>query len=125
MIEYTAEYNENVKPFLCKKITLGGESINTEITIHNKTELENLTNEVIYEHLNNLVLYIKNYLTPKLELTPYEQPLTTPWPLINWHELSHVNDEISDWHQFVYYRTEVLLEENHAESIEPTEETEE
>jgi len=123
MIEYTAEYNEDVKPFLCKKITLGGESINTEITIHNKTELENLTDEVIYEHLDNLVLYIKNYLTPKLELTSYRQPLTTPWPLINWHELSHVNDEISEWHQFVYYRTEVLLEENHAESIDPTEET--
>jgi hypothetical protein len=123
MIEYTAEYNEDVKPFLCKKITIGNESINTEITIHSKTELENLTDEVIYEHLHNLVLYIKDYLAPQLEVTPYKQSITTPWPLINWHELSHINDEISEWHQFVYYRTEVLFEDDYVEPIDPTEET--
>jgi hypothetical protein len=125
MIEYTAEYDEDVKPFLCKKITLGGEVIRTEISIHNKTELDNLTDEVIYEHLNNLVLYMKNDLSPQLEVTPYRQALTSPWPLIKWHELSHINDEISEWHQFVYYRTEVIFEEDYVEPTEPVEPTEE
>jgi len=120
MIEYTAEYDEDAKPFLCKKITLGEESIRTEISIHNKTELDNLTDEIIYEHLNNLVLYIKNDLAPRLEVTPYLQLVTEPWPLIKWHDLSHINDEITEWHQFVYYRTEIIIEDNY---VEPTEET--
>jgi len=112
MIEYTAEYDEDVKPFLCKKITLGEESIRTEISIHNKTELDNLTDEVIYEHLNNLVLYMKNDLTPQLEVTPYLQSVTEPWPLIKWDELLRINDELSEWHQFVYYRTEIVIEDD-------------
>jgi hypothetical protein len=111
MIEYTAEYDEDAKPFLCKKITLGEESIRTEISIHNKTELDNLTDEIIYEHLNNLVLYIKNDLAPQLEITPYGDIVTEPWPLIKWHDLSHINDEITQWHQFVYYRKEVIEED--------------
>jgi hypothetical protein len=111
MIEYTAEYDEDAKPFLCKKITVGDEIIRTELTIHNKTEVENLTDEIIYEHLNNLVLYIKNDLSPQLEITAYQTVITEPWPLIKWHELSHINAEITEWYQLVYYREEVIEED--------------
>lgn len=124
MIEYTAEYDEDTKPFLCKKITVGTEVVRTEITIHSKTELDNFTDEVIYEHLNNLVLYMKNDLAPQLEVTPYLHTVTEPWPLIKWHELSHINDEVTEWHNFVYYREEVLVDESlKGEYVEPTEET--
>jgi len=112
MIEYTAEYDEDAKPFLCKKITADGEVIRTEITIYNKTELNNLTDELIYDHLNNLVLYIKNDLAAQLEVTPYEQIVTDPWPLIKWHDLSHINEEITQWHEFVYYRKETIPEDD-------------
>jgi hypothetical protein len=120
MIEYTAEYDEDAKPFLCKKIIVGDEVIRTEITIHSKTELDNISDEVIYQHLENLVLYLKNDLSPQLQITPYMQPVTNPWPLIKWHDMSHINDEISEWHEFVYYRTEIIFEDDY---VEPTEET--
>jgi hypothetical protein len=43
MIEYISEYEQSIKPILCKKISFNDEIIKTEITIHNKTELDNFT----------------------------------------------------------------------------------
>lgn len=111
MIEYTAEYDEDTKPFLCKKITVGDEVIRTEITIHNKKELDNFSDEVIYEHLNNLVFYMKNDIAPQLEIIAYKEPLVEPWPVAKWHDLTHINDEICEWYNFVYYRVEALQED--------------
>jgi hypothetical protein len=114
MIEYTAEYDEDTKPFLCKKITLPDEVIKTEITIHNKTELDNFTDEVIYQHLDNLVLYMKNDLSPSLEITAYQVSPTDPYPLIHWDHMTHLAEEIDSWFWYVYYRVEVVIDPEEA-----------
>jgi hypothetical protein len=110
MIEYISEYEQSIKPILCKKISFNDEIIKTEITIHNKTELDNFTDEIIYNHINNLILYIKNDLSPMLEITPQDVSPTDPYPLIHWDDMMALAEEIDSWFWYVYYRVEVILD---------------
>jgi hypothetical protein len=106
MIEYVAIYEEGILPKLCKKIDIDNlDPIFTEITVSNKSELENVPNEVIQDHLNNLVLFIK-YSALSLSITRMEDIPQEGWPLNGWHDLSHTNDSLSEWWNFIYYREE-------------------
>jgi hypothetical protein len=111
MIEYVTIYEIGLEPRLCKKIVIGGsDPIYTDITISNKSELENISNELIYEHMENLVLHIKN-LSKNIKITAENMEPTESWPLNGWHDMSHTNDNLSEWWSFVFYRPEPEEEE--------------
>jgi hypothetical protein len=111
MIEYVAIYEVGSEPRLCKKIVISGsDPIYTDIMISNKSELENISDELIYEHMENLVLHIKN-LSESIAITPNNMSPTEAWPLNGWHDISHVNENLTEWWSFVFYRPEPEDEE--------------
>jgi hypothetical protein len=111
MIEYVAIYEVGSEPRLCKKIVISGsDPIYTDIMISNKSELENISDELMYEHIENLVLHIKN-LSESIAITPNNMSPTEAWPLNGWHDIAHINDDLTEWWSYVFYRPEPEDEE--------------
>lgn len=114
MIIYKAEKKFDLKPEIYKKYVVDEEDMmSAVITVQNKAELESITSDVIYQHLNNLVEYIKE---KSLELKMEERGKwpEESWPLLGWALLDNLNEEYSAWWNHVtYLEEELIVEEEH------------
>lgn len=112
-MSYSFEYNgyvdeEPVRPKWLKVITdIDNVEQRTVLNFENKEELESLTMEQIYEHLDNLVQYIKDV---SQELSPIGIEDSIPkdkWHFNgNWGEIEWAKDEALKWWSMVYYKNE-------------------
>jgi hypothetical protein len=108
MIEYEFVYEKESRPRVLKKFTASsGETFAMSFGFDNEQERNSLTNEQIYIHLENLLLYIKDK-SQGLSLTYLNEPLPTDgWHLKNgWAEIDWANLEINKWWKYAYYREE-------------------
>jgi hypothetical protein len=108
MIEYIAVYNGADKPRAVKRIVFdSGEIIDTPIAFEFADEVENFSDEEIYEHLKNIVQYIRDTagkLSPigLNELTPNDG-----WHFKGgWGEIEWAKEEALKWWTYIYYRDE-------------------
>lgn len=111
MIKYEAKYNPTKKPSICKSyIQDNVELVCTELNVKNTAELENISDELVVEHLDNLVDYIKKSVL-ELSIAPIGTYPDSPWPLINWEKTSGAAEELVEWWHYVDSKEEHIHED--------------
>lgn len=112
-MDYIFEYSGYVdgQPVRPKwiKVVIDSEGLEnrTILNFENKEELSNLTDSDVYEHLENLVQYIKD-VSQELSPIGVDEPLPVDrWHFKgNWAEIEWARDEAFKWWHMVYYRNE-------------------
>jgi hypothetical protein len=118
MIIYKAEYVVGEEPALCKEIEMADSTkVCTHLTLSNKSELENFTNEQIFEHISNYLLYVKE-LSNDLYLYPEEEHFSHHIPINNYKELELSMSSIVKWLEFVLYRDMTPVDLSHTHDDE-------
>lgn len=118
-VTYEAVYDGESKPKICKVVVdpSGPEKIYTALSVSNFDETSELSEELIWQHLNNLVEYIK-VLSQDLKMVDLGRYPDDGWPIINWVSLSRVQEEIMSWWIYVTQRDEPV-EVIHNLSVNP------
>jgi hypothetical protein len=107
MINYEAKYETGSRPNISKTFTAtSGEQFSMAINFENTEDKEAVSQELIYEHLNNCVQYIQDK-SQDLRVIPVNEPVgAEPWPAIGWFELLWANNEICLWWNYIYFKEE-------------------
>lgn len=107
MIEYVANfYGADKKPYVCKKfVSSSGEEAHTALTYANEDERKEMSDELIYEHLDNLVKYIQQRSLDLSVIQLDEPNVDHPWPVKNWPDIEWAMNEIILWWNYVYYKS--------------------
>ena len=105
MIEYIAEYNDEDRPYICKKFTASSsEEVHTSININNTQERDTLSAELIYTHMDNVIKYITKTSETVQMIQLDENPGFEPWPLKGWAEIEWAKEECILWWQYIYFK---------------------
>lgn len=105
MIEYIAEYNNEDRPYICKKFTASSsEEVHTAININNTQERDFLSAELIYMHMDNVIKYITKVSETVQMIQLDENPGFEPWPLKRWSEIEWAKEECILWWQYIYFK---------------------
>jgi len=116
MISYTANfYKAEKRPYICKVFTTdSGESLHTALNFGNEEERRELSAELIYEHMKNILMYIDEKINT-MKIIPLEElEVRHPWAIIGWEEAEWGRAEITLWWEYIFYenydeRTEAYL----------------
>jgi heme/copper-type cytochrome/quinol oxidase subunit 2 len=105
MIEYVADYNEEDRPYICKKFTASSsEEVHTSININNTQERDALSAELIYTHMDNVIKYITKTSKTVQMIQLDENTGFQPWPLKGWAEIEWAKEECIFWWQYIYFK---------------------
>jgi hypothetical protein len=98
MITYEAIYSAGVKPKLQKTISVGGESYSQTMMFNiPEEELELISTSVIFEHLENIVLYIRE-MASSMQVIHLDEPrLDNNEFFTNMEEILWARDEARSW----------------------------
>ncbi len=114
IVNYEAYYNNNSKPSIRKSIEgSDGSFIYTHLNFSNEDERENISDEIVINHINNLHDYIK-FLTSGSTLIPVGGALMSEI-VVEWNDIQRVYSELVQWWMFVSFREE-SDEDVHSES---------
>lgn len=107
MIEYVANYTVGQRPYICKKFTASNdEDFHTALSYANETERNEMSNEVIYQHLRNLTRYIHD-ASENLSIVELDEDFHgEKWCIRGWFDLSWAATDADLWWGFAYYREE-------------------
>lgn len=107
-VEYLSVYDGQSRPRATKRITDdSGQSVDTPIAFEFASEVDNFTVEDVYEHLNNLVAYIKDTSQNLSPIGLDEDIPEDAWHLKGgWGEIHWANEEAFKWWNHIYYRDE-------------------
>ena len=115
MISYVPNYEPVNRPSICKVFTASsGETFHTAMNYSNDSEREEMTSELIYQHLENCVKYIADKAHELVLIKAGESIGSEPNPVKGWTELEWANNEINLWFMYVYYKAEGSLPESAA-----------
>lgn len=106
MIDYVANfYGAERRPYICKKFTASnGEESHTPLNIGNTEEIENLSAETIFAHIENVIKYVDEKLDT-MTIVPLDDIFhSEPWPVIGWSEVEWAQNEIVLWWNYIYYK---------------------
>jgi hypothetical protein len=104
-VTYEARYPEGGRPSLCKVVKTGTEEVLTVLLVNNTDETANLSDDLVWEHMNNLVTYIRAAAQQVTLVDQGMQP-SDGWPLIGWPAVSRAQEELVAWWVFCTYRDE-------------------
>jgi hypothetical protein len=116
MIEYIAEYNGEDRPYICKKFTASSsEEVHTAININNTQERGELSAELIYNHMDNVLKYVTDVSKTLEVIQLNENTGFEAWPIRKWAEVEWAKEECILWWNYIYYKdnperaTEILV----------------
>jgi hypothetical protein len=106
-MSYVANYEPLKRPYICKVLTASsGEEFHIALNYSNDSEREEMSAELIYEHLENCITYIEDK-AKTMSIIPLNEPIgMEPWPAKGWGELEWANNEINLWFNYIYYKEE-------------------
>ena len=106
-MSYVANYEPLKRPYICKVLTASsGEEFHVALNFSNDSEREEMSAELIYEHLENCITYIEDK-AKTISIIPLNEPIgMEPWPAKGWGELEWANAEINLWFNYIYYKAE-------------------
>lgn len=113
MITYVANYEPGNKPYICKVLTAAsGEEFHVALNYSNESEREEMSAELIYQHLENCVTYMEDK-SKEIKVIAIDEPVgKEPWPAKGWSELLWANEEIILWWSYIYYKREDSVPES-------------
>jgi hypothetical protein len=101
---YTHGLDMQDRPCIKRVVTaVSGEEFSAIIEPSNEDERDNLPSDLIYEHMNKLLAYVKGL---DLVMNPRGGSSTTGWPMKDWEKLIWAQDRVLEWWKYVYYRDE-------------------
>jgi hypothetical protein len=114
-MSYVANYEPLKRPYICKVLTASsGEEFHVSLNYSNDSEREEMSAELIYEHLENCITYIEDK-AKTMSIIPLNEPIgMEPWPAKGWGELEWANAEINLWFNYIYYKAEGSIPESDA-----------
>ncbi|WJZ48528.1 hypothetical protein [Actinomycetia phage DSL-LC01] len=95
-VSYVCRVVPGEMPRLCKVLTAGDVSVETALNADNKEEFAELSDELILEHINNLVAFIKEKALT-LEITPIANSPTQTWPLNGFKDIADAGMILDKW----------------------------
>jgi hypothetical protein len=105
MITYSAYYELGKTAMIRKTVeTADATFVSTGINFYNLEEREFLTDEIIAQHLENLLLYFKEVAASSSIIPTGSNQTTQIIP--EWPQLSDIFQEIISWWTFLSYRPE-------------------
>ena len=112
-MSYVANYEPLKRPYICKVLTASsGEEFHVALNYSNDSEREEMSAELIYEHLENCITYIEDK-AKTISIVPINEPIgMEPWPAKGWAELEWANAEINLWFMYIYYKEERPVSES-------------
>jgi hypothetical protein len=109
-MSYVANYESLKRPYICKVLTASsGEEFHVALNFSNDSEREEMSAELIYEHLENCITYIEDKAKTMSIIALNEPVGTEQWPAKGWGELEWANNEINLWFNYIYYKAEGSL----------------
>jgi hypothetical protein len=104
-IEYLPNYEPVNKPYICKVFkSSNGEENHTAINISNESEKSELTVEIVYAHLDNVLKYIQDR-SKTLSIIQYDEQVNEePWAIKGWTDIEWAVNETSLWWNYIYYK---------------------
>ena len=109
-MSYVANYESLNRPYICKVLTASsGEEFHIALNFSNDSEREEMSAELIYEHLENCITYIEDKAKTMSVIALNEPIGTEQWPAKGWGELEWANAEINLWFNYIYYKEEGSL----------------
>jgi len=103
-VDYETKYDGQNSPKICKVVSADGEpEVVTNLTLSNEDELSKISEDEIWEHMTNMVDYIKTKAT---ELTLVDKNVYphNGWPAEGWHTLDALNEELTRWWMYITRR---------------------
>ena len=118
-MSYVANYETLKRPYICKVLTASsGEEFHVALNFSNDSEREEMSAELIYEHLENCITYIEDK-AKTISIIPLNEPIgMEPWPAKGWGELEWANAEINLWFNYIYYKEEGSLPQSDSISMD-------
>ncbi len=106
MIEYIANFYEGEKrPSVCKKFTSStNEESHTVINVGNEDEISQISAEIIYQHMDNVLRYLDVKMDSMSLVQLNEFNSGEPWPIKGWSEVEWCQNEIILWWNYIYYK---------------------
>jgi len=104
-ITYECRTFDNEMPKLCKVLNIDNATFDTALLPDNKEEFENISDELILEHINNLIDYMKaSALT--LSVTPVLNEPLESWPLNGYGKIIEAGQLVDKWWWAAHTREE-------------------
>lgn len=119
MITYVANYELGNRPYICKVLTASsGEEFHVALNYSNESERDEMSPELIYQHLENCATYMGDK-AKEIKVIAIDEPVgKEPWPAKGWSELLWTNDEIILWWTYIYYKKEESVPESSPVEVE-------
>jgi len=108
-IFYEAANDGTSEPKIYKVIDLDGNVDNyilTSVPLQNTDELEKISDDIIWQHIENLTSYMAS-LFGTLSITPLGSYPSNGWPVVGWYEIDMLNSRINEWWYFLSRREKV------------------
>lgn len=103
-VEYETRYDGEVSPKICKIVYADNEvEVVTNLTLSNVDELEKISEDEIWQHMSNMVDYIK-IKSSELTLVDKDVYPESGWPAQGWSLLYELNDELTRWWVYITRR---------------------
>lgn len=106
-ISYETQYDGESKPLLLKIVTSGSDSVSTSLNLSNTEETAKLSDDMIWDHMRNLVQYL-NHLAGTAVLVDQGVTPDSGWPVSGWTEMAKLHEEIVFWWVYVTQRDEEI-----------------
>lgn len=105
IVTYEALFLDDGNPALCKVVSTEGTKVITSLSVNNTHEITHLSDELIWQHLENLVSYIK---TSSQEISLVDKGVVPRdgWPLVGWRSVVAAQEEALAWWLYITYRDE-------------------
>jgi hypothetical protein len=107
MINYSAIYTAGNRPYLAKVLVVSGESYETKLSPSMpRDEVDAIPLEVIYSHMDNIVLEIQNSSTTLQAVRLDEESIDLKYAISGYGELEALYDDAYHWFEYIYKNRE-------------------
>lgn len=104
--EYIAGYDGQSPPKLVKRLSAeSGEVLEVPLSYANSEEIDKISANVMYDHLRNLIQYIKD-VSSTIYITERDDQQVESWPIKNWTKIEEAKNQAIEWWQIAYFRDE-------------------
>lgn len=102
---YELRTPEEGEPTLCKVVYADNEEFVFALSLQNKTELAQISDDMIREHIDNLLNYLKQYVN-NLHMSPAGVYPSEGMPIIHGIDFLKYMEEINNWWTYIEFREE-------------------
>jgi hypothetical protein len=103
MITYNAIYTKGSRPYLAKVLSVSGESYETKLSPKmSKDEVDAVPLQVIYSHIDNIVLEIQNSSKKLRTVRLNDEVLSLKYAISGYGEIEALYADAYDWFEYFY-----------------------